>query len=135
MEFERKRHSRTHMDTAPLVDVVFLLLLFFMLTSHLMQKPAIRIKLPEAKTAEAKNETIKTILLTKDGEIYFMDKMVDLKNLQTAIREDLTDAEKDFLRIKADRDVSVGLLVNVIDEVRLSGVKNFSIVTESGKEG
>ena len=64
-----------------------------------------------------------------------MDKMVDLKNLQTAIREDLTDAEKDFLRIKADRDVSVGLLVNVIDEVRLSGVKNFSIVTESGKEG
>jgi len=123
------------MDTAPLVDVVFLLLLFFMLTSHLMQEPAIRIKLPEAKTAEAKNETIKTILLTKDGEIYFMDKMVDLKNLQTAIREDLTDAEKDFLRIKADRDVSVGLLVNVIDEVRLSGVKNFSIVTESGKEG
>jgi len=64
-----------------------------------------------------------------------MDKMVDLKNLQTAIREDLTGAEKDFLRIKADRDVSVGLLVNVIDEVRLSGVKNFSIVTESGKEG
>lgn len=40
------------------------------------------------------------------------------------------NTEKDFLRIKADRDVSVGLLVNVIDEVRLSGIKNFSIVTE-----
>ena len=69
------------MDIAPLVDVVFLLLLFFMLTSHLMQEPAIKIKLPESKTAEAKDERVKTILITKNGEIYFMDKRVDLRNL------------------------------------------------------
>ncbi|MBU1398734.1 MAG: biopolymer transporter ExbD [Proteobacteria bacterium] len=118
------------MDIAPLVDVVFLLLLFFMLTSHFIQEPAIRIRLPESKTAEAKNEAIKTVLITKNGEIYFMDKKVDLKNLQMAIKEGLTNREKDFLRIKADRDVSVGILVSVIDEVRLSGVKSFSVVTE-----
>ena len=129
MEFERRRYNHAHMDIAPLVDVVFLLLLFFMLTSHLMQEPAIKIRLPESKTAEAK-EAIKTVLITKDGEIYFMDKRVELKNLQMAIKEGLTDVEKDFLRIKADRDVGVGLLVSVIDEVRHSGIKNFSIVTE-----
>ncbi|MBU1570180.1 MAG: biopolymer transporter ExbD [Proteobacteria bacterium] len=130
MEFERRRHNHAHMDIAPLVDVVFLLLLFFMLTSHFIQEPAIRIRLPESKTAEAKNEAIKTVLITKNGEIYFMDKKVDLKNLQMAIKEGLTNREKDFLRIKADRDVSVGILVSVIDEVRLSGVKSFSVVTE-----
>ena len=130
MEFERRRYNHTHMDIAPLVDVVFLLLLFFMLTSHLIQEPAIKIKLPDSKTAEAKSETIRTLLITKDGEIYFMDKRVDLKNLQMAIKGHLHDLEKDFLRIKADRDVSVGLLVSVIDEVRHSGIKNFSIVTE-----
>jgi len=118
------------MDIAPLVDVVFLLLLFFMLTSHLIQEPAIRIKLPESKTAETKTEAIKTVLITKNGEIYFMNKGVDLRNLQITIKEGLIDTEKDFLRIKADRDVSVGLLVKVIDEVRYSGIKNFSIVTE-----
>jgi len=101
-----------------------------MLTSHLIQEPAIRINLPESKTAETKNEVIKTVLITKNGEIYFMNKGVDLKNLQMTIKEGLSNMEKDFLRIKADRDVSVGLLVNVIDEVRLSRVKNFSIVTE-----
>jgi biopolymer transport protein ExbD len=90
----------------------------------------IRIKLPESKTAESKSGTIKTILITKGGEIYFMDKRVDLENLQMAIKNNFSDIEKDFLRIKADRDTNVGLLVNVIDEVRLSGVKNFSIVTE-----
>ncbi|MBI4621143.1 MAG: biopolymer transporter ExbD [Desulfobacterales bacterium] len=130
MEFERRRYNHAHMDIAPLVDVVFLLLLFFMLTSHLVQEPAIKVRLPESKTAEAKNEAIKTVLITKDGEIYFMGRRVDLKNLQLAIKEGLTDREKDFLRIKADRDVSVGILVSVIDEVRYSGVKNFSVVTE-----
>ena len=130
MEFERRRHNHAHMDITPLVDVVFLLLLFFMLTSHLVQEPAIRIKLPESKTAEAKNEAIKTVLITKDGEVYFMNKRINLRNLQMAIKEELKDVEKDFLRIKADRDVSVGILVSVIDEVRISGVKNFSIVTE-----
>lgn len=130
MEFERRKHYHTHLNIAPLVDVVFLLLLFFMLTSHLIQVPAIRIRLPESKTAEARDETIKTLLITRDGEIYFMDRKVDLENLQMVIHDNLKDVEKDFLRIKADRDVSVGLFVSVIDEVRLSGVKNFSIVTE-----
>jgi len=119
-----------HMNIAPLVDVVFLLLLFFMLTSHLIQEPAIRIKLPESKTSEAQNEKVKTVFITKDAELYFMDKRVDIENLKRAILESTSDVKKDFVRIKADRDADVGLLVKVIDEVRLSGITNFSIVTE-----
>lgn len=130
MEFERKNHNHVHINIAPLVDVVFLLLLFFMLTSHLMQEPAIRIKLPESKTSEIKNEIINTVFISKDGGIYYQNVRVNLGDLQKAISGSLQNPEKDFLRIKADKDVNVGLLVSVIDEVRLSGVKNFSILTE-----
>jgi biopolymer transport protein ExbD len=56
-----------------------------MLTSHMIQEPAIRIKLPQSKTAEAKNESLKTVFITESGEIYFMDKQVDLENLPIAI--------------------------------------------------
>jgi len=133
MEFERRRHKHDFINIAPLVDVVFLLLLFFMLTSHLIQEPAIKIKLPEAKTAEAQDDQIKTILITKNAEIYFMDKRIDIDNLQRAILESTADIKKEFLRIKADRETDVGLLVNVIDEVKLSGITNFSIVTERRK--
>ena len=118
------------MNIAPLVDVVFLLLLFFMLTSHLVQEPAIRIKLPESKTADAQNDQIKTILITKKAEVYFMDKRVDIENLQRAILETTPDVKNEFLRIKADHEADVGLLVKVIDEVKLAGITNFSIVTE-----
>jgi biopolymer transport protein ExbD len=129
MEFERKRYH-VHLDIAPLVDVVLNLLLFFMLTSHLVEEPGIKIKLPDSTTAESMREISRTITITKSGELYFMDKRVDLKNLRVAIQDSLPEKEKGFLRIKADKEVDVGLLVSVIDEVRLSDVRNFSIVTE-----
>jgi biopolymer transport protein ExbD len=129
MEFERKRYH-VHLDIAPLVDVVLNLLLFFMLTSHLVEEPAIKIRLPDSTTAESMREISRTITITKNGELYFMDKRVDLKNLRVAIQDSLPDKEKGFLRIKADKEVDVGLLVGVIDEVRLSDIKTFSIVTE-----
>jgi biopolymer transport protein ExbD len=130
MEFERRRRNHSHLNIAPLVDVVFLLLLFFMLTSHFIQEPAINIRLPESRTADARDDGIKTILITRDSEIYLMDKKVNLNNLGNEIKSGGTDLEKEILQIKADKEVDVGLLVSVIDEVRLAGVKTFSIVTE-----
>jgi biopolymer transport protein ExbD len=129
MEFERKRYH-VHLDIAPLVDVVLNLLLFFMLTSHLVEEPGIKIRLPDSTTAESMREISRTITITKNGELYFMDKRIDLKNLRVAIQDSLPEREKGFLRIKADKEVDVGLLVSVIDEVRLSDVKTFSILTE-----
>lgn len=130
MEFERKKHNHVHLNIAPLVDVVFLLLLFFMLTSHLMLEPAIKIKLPESKTAITEHERVKSIFISKTGEIFYLDKKVALRDLQSAIKETIWDIETDFIRIKADKDSNVGILVSVIDEVRLAGVKHYSIVTE-----
>ncbi|MDI7261013.1 MAG: biopolymer transporter ExbD [Thermodesulfobacteriota bacterium] len=129
MEFERRRYNHTHINLTPLVDMVFLLLLFFMLTSQWIQEPAIRVRLPESSTAEVKSDEAKTIFITQNGEIYFMDRRMDIQDLQRAIKEQFRDREKDFLKIKADREANVGLLVSVIDEVRHSGVKNFSIIT------
>ena len=73
MEFERKRYH-VHLDIAPLVDVVLNLLLFFMLTSHLIEEPAIKIRLPDSTTAESMREISRTITITKNGELYFMDR-------------------------------------------------------------
>jgi len=129
VEFERKRYDHTHINIAPLVDMVFLLLLFFMLTSHWIEEPAIRVRLPESSTAEVKRDEGKVIYITQEGNIYFMERRIDLQDLHKAIQERVRDREKDFLKIKSDKEVNVGLLVNVMDEVRRSGVRNFSIVT------
>ncbi len=131
MEFERKRYH-SHIDMAPLIDVVFNLLLFFMLTSQLIQEPAIKIKLPTSKTAQLSSERINTITITitKRGFIYLLDKQIDLEKLSKAVDLLVKDKEKEFLRIKADKDASVDILIKVIDEVKGVGVKNFNIITE-----
>lgn len=129
MEFERKRYDHTHINIAPLVDMVFLLLLFFMLTSYWIEEPAIRVRLPESSTAEVKRDEGKVIYITQEGSIYFMGRRIDLQDLHKAIHKQVRDREKDFLKIKSDKEVSVGLLIDVIDEVRRLGVKNFSIIT------
>jgi len=130
MEFERRRHSHHYIEIAPLVDVVFLLLLFFMLTSHLVQEPAVRIKLPESRTAEVKPETARTIWITKAEQVYFQDRPVELDRLVEALKGGAVGEGKGPLKIKSDREVPVGFLIKVIDAVRLAGISNFSILTE-----
>ena len=130
MEFERRRHGHHHIEIAPLVDVVFLLLLFFMLTSHLVQEPAVRIKLPESRTAEIKPETARTIWITKRSKSIFRTGRWILDRLVEALKQGRTGGEQEPLKIKSDREVPVGFLIKVIDAVRLAGISNFSILTE-----
>ncbi len=130
MEIERRKRNHAHINIAPLVDVVFLLLIFFLLTSHLIQEPAIKIALPRSSTAEVHRDKAKTVYISKEGTIFFMEKKVDLRDLRKEIKKSLEHSGSDFVRIKADKECEIGLLVSVIDEIRLAGIKNLSIVTE-----
>ncbi len=130
MEFERRRHSHSAIEITPLVDVVFNLLLFFMLASSLVQEPAVRIRLPESRTAEVKSDTALMLVISRDEKIYFQDRQIDLERLVPVLKglqQQMTDRP---LRLKSDREVNVGFLIKVIDSVRLAGISNFSILTE-----
>ena len=132
MEFEFRRRRRTFLRTniAPLVDVVFLLLLFFMLTSRIAVEPAIEIKLPESKTAVVQDEEDIVILITKEEMIYMEGEKINLSEILSTIKNRLNMECNVSVKIKADKDVSIGFLVKVVDEVKLSGVPGFSVVTE-----
>jgi biopolymer transport protein ExbD len=130
VEFERRRHSHSAIEITPLVDVVFNLLLFFMLASSLVQEPAVRIRLPESRTAEVKSDTALMLVISRDEKIYFQDRQIDLERLVPVLKglqQQMTDRP---LRLKSDREVNVGFLIKVIDSVRLAGISNFSILTE-----
>ncbi len=126
MEFERKRYNHAYMNVAPLVDVVFLLLLFFMLASHLVEEPSISLTLPESETAEIKELKGLEIVIKRDGETFLNGEPVNLEQL-----EGLLEGRRDESRtIKADRDLRLGLMIKVIDQVRKAGINEFSIVTD-----
>ncbi len=132
MEFKRTKYNHSYLNIAPLVDVVFLLLLFFMLTSHLVEEPSVKVQLPESRTAITDKQTVPTVVITKEGVVYFMNQQVSIKELREIVKDSLSKAGQKRIRIKADRDVKLSLLISVIDEIRLAGVRDFSIVTIKG---
>lgn len=130
IEFERRKKNHQHINLTPLVDVVFLLLLFFMLSSRFVSAPTIKIALPESKTSEPEVKEEVVITIAKDGTLFLDQDRVMLTGLQYSLQEKLKKLKKPAVRIKADREAMLGLVVNVVDEIRLSGAGAFSIETE-----
>ncbi len=135
IEFERRQRKHHHINLTPLVDVVFLLLLFFMLTSHFVAAPTIKIALPESKTSEPEVKEEVVITVAKDGSLFLDKDRIMLTGLQYSLQEKLKKMKKPSVRIKADREAMLGVVVNVVDEIRLSGAGAFSIETEKTARG
>lgn len=113
------------MDIAPLIDCVFLLLIFFMLTSNFVVIPGINVKLPKAVTSEAIDARTITIVVTSEDIIYFEGNPVKPNELEASMRE----AGVNAVFIKSDRDASIGAVVEVWDICKKLGIERIGIAT------
>ena len=133
MEFERERKIRMHLEIAPLVDIVLLLLIFFMLTSKFIMQPGIKITLPGAKTSRPQQEDI-VVFITKDNRIYFNDREVDIGELKDALKKKLEKSKKKNVILKADEKINLGLAVKVMDIAKQAKAENLVISTKIEKD-
>ncbi len=126
-----KRHLKLdedRLDVTPLIDVVFLLLIFFMLTSTFVLQPGIKVKLPKAITSEALKEKNLVIVITAGAKIYLDNEIISPDELSARLEEAAQD-ERAVL-IKADRKIQLGRVVEVWDLCRDVGITQVSIATE-----
>ena len=133
MRFKRKIKSEELFKTielAPLIDCVFLLLIFFMLTSSFILVPGINVKLPKAVTSQQISIQRVVIVVTSEDIIYFEDKPVTLKELFKILKE--KKAESVF--IKADKDASLGRIVEIWDICKKLGIDKIGIATTYKEE-
>ncbi|RKY31525.1 MAG: biopolymer transporter ExbD [Candidatus Omnitrophota bacterium] len=133
MEFERGKRIRIHLEIAPLVDIVLLLLIFFMLTSNFIMQPGIKITLPEAKTAKPQKEENIIVFITEDSTIYLNGRKINIGELKDALEEKLKKAEKKAVILKADEKVNLGLAVKVMDIAKQAKAENLIISTRIKK--
>jgi biopolymer transport protein ExbD len=135
MEFERRKWRHSHIDVAPLVDVVFNLLLFFVITYNVTSETGIKIRLPESMTAVEQMEEPIVIALTREGSAFINNQPVSLDDIPAVLKQRIEGLDPPSIQIKADQEADVGLLVKVLDGVRLSGCSAFQIVTDRNAEG
>ncbi len=130
MEFERRKRVLLHTNIAPLVDVVFILLLFFMVTSRIMVSSSIEVALPSSATSDAATAEEIILLVTEKGELYLGDRNVSMQEIGRELRREIGKFPDRPVTIKADKTIPLSLLVKIIDEVRLAGASTFTIATE-----
>ncbi|MBA7661278.1 Biopolymer transport protein ExbD [subsurface metagenome] len=129
MEFEGRKRIRTYLNIAPLIDIVFLLIIFLMLSSHFVAQPGIKITLPTAVTAKLHPEEETLIFIAGDNSLYLNGKAIALGDLLNKLKEKLETAEKKAVIIKADKKINLGLAVEVMDIARQAGAEGLVIST------
>lgn len=117
------------LNIAPLIDVIFLQLIYFMLTSSFIMQPGIKINLPQAVTSETVSEKEILVSITKEGTIFYREQPVKKEELER-ILQGITTVDRDrVLIIKGDRKAEHGIVVEVMDIARRTGITKIVIGT------
>lgn len=128
MRFKRSREDEPGLGTAPLVDVVFLLLIFFMLTTHFDLASGIRVRLPRATQRIVEQDKDKiTLVMDSQGRIYLKGKQLKDKDLERRLHVLVEKKDVMDLVLQADKDARHGRVVQVMDLAKQAGMRSIII--------
>lgn len=130
--FEDDEEGITGINVTPLVDVTLVLLIIFMVTARFIAEPSIGVNLPKAGHGTASDAAANNVFLTINAsqQIFLNSKQVDRKDLPQAIAQLQQEKPGFNLILRADRSVTHGEVMSVLDEVRNQGVTQFGIAVE-----
>jgi len=133
MQFRERNNHLVTIEMSPLIDVVFLLLIFFAATTTFLQGSSLELDLPESRTAEEAprggGERMLVIELAADGQIRFQERPTTIERLVEHLRQALERRADAMVVLRADRDAHHGEVVAVLDAVRQSGARGLSVAT------
>ncbi len=123
----RRGTGRVRVNMGPLVDMVFLLLIFFVVTTSFVREAGIDVQRSTASTAEIKERANVLIGVSDSGEIYWEGKRIDLRSVRPHIERALAEDPESGVVVVADRRSYTGAIVQVMNQCRLAGARNVSL--------
>ncbi len=126
----KDRQSFTLIDLAPMTDMVFQVLLFFILSSSFIVEPGIKVNLPKSQTSELQVQQKLIITIDSNQQIFIEKKIVSLENLEEKLKLLLPYYSEKIVVIRADKSVAHGLVVKVMDIAKIAGAAKLAIATE-----
>ncbi len=127
----RRRHyqddDEATIDLTPLMDIVFIMLIFFIVTTSFIKESGVDVNRPSANTAERKEKGNILIAITANDEIWIDKRRVDARAVRANVERLKAESPEASVVIQADKESKNGLLVQVMDQVHLAGILNISI--------
>lgn len=133
MRLLEKKKRKVTINITSLIDVVLLLLIFFMLTTSFVEQPGMKLDLPETKTSEGEKSGKLQITVNSDGSIFLNNEEIMINELESKISVIVDSSEDKNLLLKADKTVPHGTVVQIMDIARSVGLKKIIIASEQKK--
>jgi biopolymer transport protein ExbD len=129
-----RRHTppaeESGIDLTPMLDVVFIMLIFFIVTTTFVREAGITVNRPSAQTAEQQEQQTILVAISPQGEIWIDRRRVDIRGLRAEIERLKGQSPDATVIIQADQDARAGLMVEAMDQARLAGARAVSVAAE-----
>ena len=117
----------------PMIDIMFFLLVFFMLgTMYMIELKTIPIKLPTATNTSLEVKSTFSVTMKEDGSLWLEDKKIDLNNLLMQSKIEKNNNPNFAIIIRADKNIDYGKVVKLLDQIKGAGITRFGLATDSG---
>lgn len=131
MQFRARSRRPIRIDISALIDVVFLLLIFFAVSTSFLDPSGLQLELPRADTATRREPKDLTVSIGADGTVRFEGRDVSLEELEGSLRRSLRGEARKFVVVQADRNARLERVVEVMDLARKVGARGLTIAASS----
>ncbi|MBW7898706.1 Biopolymer transport protein ExbD [Candidatus Brocadiaceae bacterium B188] len=123
MRFREKRITKSVINLTSMVDMLFLILLFFLVTSSFIEQPNIKLELPSTRYASTSKLEERTLTISQDGKLFFQNEPVERKELISVLKNAFLKQDDKTLVLRADKNVPYGAVVDVMDAAKGAGLR------------
>ncbi|MDF1584606.1 MAG: biopolymer transporter ExbD [Methyloprofundus sp.] len=130
MKYRENRTVDAQIDIGPMIDIVFILLIFFMVTTTFVKDMKVDLERPNAASSSSASSKSIRLFVDKNGDTFLDGEAVRMWLIQSKLRDLLATASSKTVLVVTDEGISAGKLVEVIDQARLSGAESVAVATE-----
>ena len=126
----RQQQEEAQIDLTSMLDIVFIMLIFFIVTSSFVRESGVEVNRPTATSAVSQKDAGIFVAVTSNSDIYIDKRMVDLERVQASLESLLLDKPDASLVIQADELAYSGVVVKVMDAAKQAGINNIALAAE-----
>ena len=120
--YSHQTEEEAGIDLTPMLEVVFIMLILFIVTSSFIKESGIEVNRPQADSASSQDKGNILIAVTADGQVWLDKQVVDVRSVRAHVERMRQEQPEGVVVVQADQDARTGLVVKVMDQARLAGV-------------
>lgn len=127
----KRESEEAAIDLTPMLDVVFIMLIFFIVTTSFVKEAGIDVNRPKASQAKSKPSATIFLAIRANGEVWLDKRAVDVERVGAQIEKMLAESPTDTVIVQADKESKHGVVVSVMDQIKLAGIEKIVIAAEN----